>query len=60
LGIPEFEGIVEKQMQDLGIDPVVATEPQKQIVLKLIDDQIRLLWAGLIENQYMDSLNTVP
>ena len=29
-------------------------------MLKFVDDQIRLLWAGLIENQYMDSLNTVP
>lgn len=42
------------------MNPQQASEAQKQSILKYIDDQIRLVWSALVENQYTETINAVP
>lgn len=60
LGIPEFETIVENILKNIGINPTQASDQQRESILKHIDDKIRLVWAALVENQYLDTQNLVP
>ena len=51
LGIPEIESTVAATYNNIGINIEGTPEQQKQIVLKYLDEQIRILWDGIVENQ---------